>query len=77
MAFSQTYDDRMEGTVGFPLPGVTVRLMAETQEGSGVFDQDVTESREVSGQVQVKGRNVFKEYWQRPEATAKEFTDGW
>ncbi|ORZ12795.1 hypothetical protein BCR42DRAFT_419996 [Absidia repens] len=77
MALSQPYDDRMEGTVGFPLPGVHVRLMAESHEGSGVFDKDVTDTRDTSGQVQVKGRNVFKEYWQRPEATAKDFTDGW
>ncbi|KAI8088929.1 uncharacterized protein BX664DRAFT_263684, partial [Halteromyces radiatus] len=77
MAFSQAYDDRMEGTVGFPLPGVQVRLMAETQEGSGIYNKNVTDCRDIPGQVQVKGRNVFKEYWQRPEATAKEFTDGW
>lgn len=52
--------------------------MAESQEGSGVFDKDVTEERNVPGLLEVKGPNVFKGYWQRPEATAKEFTkDGW
>ncbi|KAI8370690.1 uncharacterized protein BYT42DRAFT_617216 [Radiomyces spectabilis] len=73
MALSQGYDlgERVEGTVGMPLPGVHVRLMDES-------GQNVTDSREVPGMLQIKGRNVFKEYWQRPEATRKEFTDdGW
>ena len=52
--------------------------MAETEEGSGNFDKDVTDLRDAPGMVQIKGPNVFKEYWQRPEATEKEFTkDKW
>ncbi|KAI8372220.1 hypothetical protein BD560DRAFT_328809, partial [Blakeslea trispora] len=74
MALSQEYlvSERVEGTVGIPLPGVQVRLISpETGE-------NVTETREVPGMLQIKGPTVFKEYWQRPEATQKEFTeDGW
>ncbi|KAI8368575.1 hypothetical protein EDC96DRAFT_552729 [Choanephora cucurbitarum] len=74
MALSQEYlvSERVEGTVGVPLPGVQVRLISpETNE-------DVTETRDVPGMLQIKGPTVFKEYWQRPEATQKEFTeDGW
>ncbi|KAJ8655702.1 hypothetical protein O0I10_008587 [Lichtheimia ornata] len=80
MALSQPYpvSQRIEGTVGFPLSNVQVRLMAEEEEGSGVFSKDITDQRDVSGMVQVKGPNVFLEYWQRPDATKKEFTeDGW
>ncbi|KAL1930533.1 hypothetical protein VTP01DRAFT_10695 [Rhizomucor pusillus] len=80
MALSQPYPEnkRIEGTVGLPLEDVQTRIMAESQEGSGVFDKDVTEERNVPGLLEVKGPNVFKGYWQRPEATAKEFTkDGW
>lgn len=55
--------------MGIPLPGVQVRIMA---------DVDVTETRNTPGMLQIKGPTVFKEYWQRPDATKKEFTeDGW
>lgn len=33
---------------------------------------------EYIGNLQIKGENVFKEYWHKPESTKKEFTeDGW
>ena len=46
------------GTVGPPLPGVSVRVLDD-------------------GEIEVKGVNVFKEYWKNPEATAATFNDGW
>lgn len=60
MALSNPYDGpRVAGHVGYPLPGVSVRLSEE-------------------GEIQVKGANVFKEYWQKPESTSESFTeDGW
>lgn len=74
MALSQEYWiwERIQGTVGIPLPGIQARIIsAETNE-------DVTESRNVPGMLQIKGKTVFKEYWGRPDATKKEFTeDGW
>ncbi|RUS32694.1 hypothetical protein BC938DRAFT_474571 [Jimgerdemannia flammicorona] len=78
MALSGGYEveERIEGTVGLPLPGVQVRLMAEDDAPDTA--RDVTEEMEVPGEIQVKGPSVFKEYWNRPEATRKEFTeDGW
>ena len=60
---------RKPGTVGPPLPGVSVRLVDDT-------DTEVP-SGEV-GQLLVKGDNVFKGYWRQPQKTAEEFTaDGW
>jgi malonyl-CoA/methylmalonyl-CoA synthetase len=70
MAISNPYDGlRKPGHVGFPLPGVEVRLCDEQ-------DQVVKDNE--PGEIQVKGANVFSEYWNRNEATIKAFTpDGW
>jgi malonyl-CoA/methylmalonyl-CoA synthetase len=60
---------RKPGTVGPPLPGVHVRIVDE--RGAQVPAGEV-------GQLLVKGDNVFKGYWRRPEQTAEEFTaDGY
>ncbi|KAE8157489.1 hypothetical protein BDV40DRAFT_45667 [Aspergillus tamarii] len=64
-------EKRIDGSVGWPLPGVQVRL---TEKETG----HVVEAVDEDGQIEIKGDNVFLEYWRRPEATAKEFTaDGW
>ncbi|WP_448002758.1 AMP-binding protein [Agromyces bauzanensis] len=51
---------RRPGTVGTPLPGVTVRVADADRDGIGM--------------IQVAGPNVFLGYWQLPEKTAAEFT---
>jgi acyl-CoA synthetase (AMP-forming)/AMP-acid ligase II len=64
-------EKRVDGSVGWPLPGVQVRL-ADKETGA------VIDSVDADGMIEVKGDNVFSEYWRRPEATAKEFTaDAW
>ncbi len=60
--------ERRPGTVGHPLPGVVIRLADERGEPVG-------EGR--PGQIQVRGPQLFREYWERPEATAAAFRDGW
>ena len=61
--------DRVGGSVGVPLPGVKVRVVNENNKTC-----DINEI----GDIQVKGPNIFKGYWQMPEKTAEEFTrDGW
>ncbi len=60
--------DRIAGTVGLPLPGVSVRIVDEQE-------RDVPTG--AVGQLLVRGRNVFPGYWRLPEQTAQEFTDGW
>ena len=58
--------ERRGGTVGFPLPGVSLRVDGAA-EGSGHI-----------GGIEVRGPNVFHGYWRMPEKTQEEFTaDGW
>ena len=57
--------ERRGGTVGFPLPGVQLRVMGD--EGHALPVGEI-------GGIQVKGPNVFKGYWRMPEKTAEEFT---
>ncbi|QJP14481.1 malonyl-CoA synthase [Starkeya sp. ORNL1] len=61
--------DRVAGTVGFPLPGVEVRVV-DPESGSGLAQGEI-------GMIEVKGPNVFSGYWRMPEKTAAEFRDGW
>jgi malonyl-CoA/methylmalonyl-CoA synthetase len=70
MALSNPYrGERRAGSVGTPLPGVDVRLAAD--DGSTITDEDHP------GEIQVRGPNVFLEYWDNPKATAESFTEGW
>lgn len=57
--------ERRAGTVGFPLPGVELRIRDEQGQPCGVD--------EVGG-IEVRGPNVFKGYWRMPEKTREEFT---
>ncbi|HLV27733.1 MAG TPA: malonyl-CoA synthase [Burkholderiaceae bacterium] len=73
MLTSNPYDsalgERLGGTVGMPLPGVSVRVVDEDNNDVQVG---------TIGNVQVKGPNVFSAYWRMPEKTREEFTsDGW
>jgi malonyl-CoA/methylmalonyl-CoA synthetase len=70
MLTSNPYDgERRGGTVGFPLPGVGLRVHD---------DQGKDVARDEIGGIQVKGPNVFLGYWRMPEKTKEEFTDdGW
>ena len=61
--------ERQGGTVGKPLPGVSIRVVGE--RGQPLPADEI-------GNVEVKGPNVFAGYWRMPEKTAEEFTaDGW
>ncbi len=69
MNISNPYDgERRPGTVGLPLPGVEVRIMAHGRE---VADGEM-------GEIYLRGPNVFPGYWDRPDATAEALSsDGW
>jgi malonyl-CoA/methylmalonyl-CoA synthetase len=59
--------ERRAGSVGFPLPGVSVKLLGAN--GEPVVDGEI-------GEVWVKGPNVCAGYWRRPDATEEAFKAG-
>ena len=60
--------ERRAGYVGPPLPGVEARIV--DGEGRPV-------ARGEQGEIEVRGPQVFREYWGRPGETAAAFRDGW
>jgi len=60
--------ERVPGSVGTPLPGVEVQLVGD--DGNPVPPG-------APGEIEVRGPNVFAEYWGQPDATQDAFRDGW
>lgn len=58
---------RLPGTVGTPLPGVSIRIVDPE-------DRDVPPGE--TGELLVRGGNVFEGYWRDPEKTAASFLEG-
>jgi malonyl-CoA/methylmalonyl-CoA synthetase len=66
MNTSNPYDgDRIAGTVGFPLPGVELRI-ADPESGAVLKQGEI-------GVIEVRGPNVFPGYWRMPDKTRAEF----
>lgn len=55
--------ERVPGTVGFPLPGVSLRIA--DKQGHLLATGEI-------GQIEIKGPNLFKGYWNKPEKTAED-----
>ncbi|WP_235538674.1 malonate--CoA ligase [Sphingomonas sp. Root710] len=65
MNSSNPYEgERIPGSVGFPLPGIALRVT--DPETGRVLHRE-------TGVIEVRGPNVFKGYWRRPEKTAEDF----
>jgi malonyl-CoA/methylmalonyl-CoA synthetase len=62
------HGERVPGSVGRPLPGVEVQLVGE--DGEAVASG-------TAGEIEVRGRTVFAEYWGKPEVSCAAFRDGW
>jgi len=67
-SFNHPDRERKAGSIGTPIRGVAMRLVDD--EGSEVALGEV-------GEICIRGDNVMKGYWQRPEATAAVMKDGW
>ena len=63
------YGERTPGYVGTPLPGVDLQLVEDTGE---IITEEMKE-----GEIQVKGENVFLEYWNNAQSTQAVFQGGW
>lgn len=62
---------RIQGSVGWPMPYVETRLVAENGD-------DVSSVSDAVGEIQVRGKGMFQGYWRRPKETAETYTDdGW
>ncbi|WP_034274469.1 long-chain-fatty-acid--CoA ligase [Haloechinothrix halophila] len=61
-------DNRRAGSIGTPVNGVEFTIV--DGDGNEVADGEV-------GEIAIKGHNIMKGYWAKPEETAKAIADGW
>jgi malonyl-CoA/methylmalonyl-CoA synthetase len=67
MNASNPYDgERKAGTVGFPLPGISIRI-TDVKDGKTIENENI-------GMIEIKGENVFQGYWEMDGETNKSFT---
>lgn len=72
-----SFSSRVDGSVGWPLPSVEVRLVdTETNEIIQPGEEIDSTGRERDGEIQLRGPTIFKEYWRNPKATAAEHVEG-
>jgi long-chain acyl-CoA synthetase len=67
-SFNHPHAPRKPGSIGTPVEGVDIRLVGQ--------DRQEVASGEV-GEIEIRGHNVMKGYWGKPEATAAAIQDGW
>lgn len=66
--FNHFDSQRLPGSIGQPIAGVEVAIFDE-------FDRPVADGQD--GEIVVRGHNVMKGYYKRPEATAQAIRNGW
>jgi long-chain acyl-CoA synthetase len=67
-SFNHPDRERKPGSIGTPIEGVEMKVVDE--EGSEVPQGEV-------GEIVIRGHNIMKGYWNRPDATAETIRDGW
>jgi long-chain acyl-CoA synthetase len=69
-SFSRYSEAPRVGSIGVPIPGVEMKLINDDWS-------DVKDAPDEIGEIAIKGHNVMKGYFNRPEATAEAIRDGW
>ena len=70
------FADRVDGSVGWPLPSVEARLVdTETNKIIPSGEEKDADGNEREGEIQLRGPTIFKEYWRNPKATTEEFEE--
>ncbi|KAJ5177326.1 uncharacterized protein N7500_000025 [Penicillium coprophilum] len=65
--------DRVDGSVGWPLPGVEARL-TDLETGAVIpIEEKSTSGREREGEIQLRGETIFDHYWGNEKATQESF----
>lgn len=67
--------DRVDGSVGWPLPAVEVRLVDIDKHRIDSRSNKDDEDEEREGEIQLRGPTIFSEYWRNPKATKEEFVE--
>lgn len=70
------FADRVDGSVGWPLPSVEARLFdTEIEKVIALGEEIDAKGKEREGEIQLRGPTVFTEYWRNPKATVEEFVE--
>lgn len=68
------FSDRVDASVGWPLPSVEVRLVdIESGKTIRLGEEMAADGHLREGEIQLRGPTVFSEYWRNPKATGEEF----
>jgi long-chain acyl-CoA synthetase len=69
-SFARFGEEPRVGSIGVPIPGVEMKLIAEDWS-------EVKDTSDAIGEIAIKGHNVMKGYYKRPDATSEAIRDGW